>query len=72
MPTFITLDNMLHLSWIVAIIILIRKRHEILETLKKLSWGWRIVIGAALIACAFIPGPVDDIIVLALIAKVGR
>lgn len=33
---------------------------------------WRIFIGALLIACAFIPGPVDDFIIIGIVAKLSN
>jgi hypothetical protein len=57
---------------VVAILILIRKRGEIIESLRRLPIWARIGIGALLIACAFIPGPIDDLIVIALIAKIAK
>lgn len=59
-------------SWIVAIFLLIKRRHEIVATIKRLPMKWRIVIGVLLIGCAFIPGPLDDLIVLGIIAKLTK
>jgi len=66
------LTTIMHISWAFAGIVLIRKRREIIDTLKRLPWWARIGAAVLIIACAFIPGPVDDIVVLALVAKMAR
>lgn len=65
-------ETILHISWGIAAATLWFKRTEIGATLKRLPWRWRFAIGALLVACAFIPGPADDFIVMALVARLGR
>ena len=73
LSTFIhLLPTIEHISWAFGAFVLIRKRHEIIATLKRLPWWARIGAGVLIIGSAMIPGPLDDIIVLALIAKVAR
>lgn len=60
-----------YLSWIYALYVLIRRRREILQTVRSIPVWARVFVGALLIVCAFIPGPVDDVIVVALISRLG-
>lgn len=49
-----------------------KNRREIIAALKKLPMKYRIGIAVLLIVCAFIPGPIDDIIVGAIVLKLAR
>lgn len=60
------------LSIAYAVFALIRHRHKIVSNLRKLPVWARFAFGALLIACAFIPGPVDDFLVIGLIVKFAR
>lgn len=63
---------LVYLSWFGAAVVLVRKRAEIVQTLRAMPARYRVLIGGLLIGCALIPGPIDDLIVAVLIAHMGR
>lgn len=65
-------ETVLHISWGFALTILWFKRTEMLATIKRMPWYLRVLVAALLVACAFIPGPVDDFILMGLVARYGR
>lgn len=60
------------ISWIGAAVCLYRGRREIVRTVRAMPVKWRAVVLLLLAACALIPGPIDDLIVAGLIARMGR
>lgn len=59
-------------SWFGAAVCLVRGRREIARTVRAMPVRWRLFVLVLLAACALIPGPVDDLIVAGLIARIGR
>jgi hypothetical protein len=66
------LTDLVLASWMIGLALALRNRRAIVTTVRALPVRYRIGVAALMIACAFIPGPVDDLIVVALVARIAR